>query len=89
LLEMRKSHPNAKSIAFSGGGKIDGLSYLLMAKRLGAKWVLPKPFTIDTFMVAVRDTLEADRLTAAEFKLRDVCSAEIQDAIEDHPIPST
>lgn len=89
LLEMRKSHPNAKSIAFSGGGRIDGLAYLAMAKRLGAKCVLPKPFTIDSFILAVRNTLEVERLTESEVRLRDACSAEIQGAIADHPIPST
>jgi DNA-binding response OmpR family regulator len=46
IMWVRKTNPNTKLIAISGGGYFDSREYLLMAKELGASAVLCKPFEI-------------------------------------------
>lgn len=44
IQEIRAHHSQMKIIAISGGGYTDRLDNLEEAKRLGADWVLKKPF---------------------------------------------
>ncbi len=51
ILRLRRSYPKIKIIAISGAGE----DYLRMAKVLGAERILPKPFTPDELVEAVRE----------------------------------
>ena len=55
ILEIRRSHPEIKVIAMSGGGRSNPQDYLEMAKRFGAKAVLSKPFTNEAIIDAVNN----------------------------------
>ncbi len=50
ILELRRRYPKIKVIAISGAGE----DYLRMAKVLGVEHILPKPFTPDELVEAVR-----------------------------------
>lgn len=52
--------PHIKIIAMSGGGRFGPDSYLPLAKKLGAKKTLQKPFMRDELMSAIKDVLESD-----------------------------
>lgn len=58
IVELRRLSPSLKIIAISGGGVQGNLSYLDMARRLGANDVLVKPFTPDAVVNAVRGLFE-------------------------------
>lgn len=45
IIDIVKQHPDMKIIAISGQGMSAGISYLDMAKRLGAHASIAKPFT--------------------------------------------
>jgi DNA-binding response OmpR family regulator len=61
IMWVRKTHPNTKLIAISGGGYFDSRDYLLMAKELGAKIVLCKPFEIKSLLSGVRRLLGIEK----------------------------
>ena len=61
IMWVRKTHPNTKLIAISGGGYFDSCDYLLMAKELGAKLVLVKPFEIKSLLSGVRRLLGIEK----------------------------
>jgi DNA-binding response OmpR family regulator len=42
--ELKRSHPDARIIAMSGGGRVSAMDYLKIAKAMGASRVLAKPF---------------------------------------------
>lgn len=44
IREVRRSPPETKILAISGGERMDGESYLAMARRFGAHATLSKPF---------------------------------------------
>lgn len=44
IREVKRSHPEIKILAISGGGAIDAKQYLELAQNLGADAVLEKPF---------------------------------------------
>jgi len=44
ILKLRKADPKAKIIAMSGGGSLQPVQLLVMAKELGADECLSKPF---------------------------------------------
>jgi CheY-like chemotaxis protein len=44
ILKLRQADPKAKIIAMSGGGSLQPVQLLVMAKELGADECLPKPF---------------------------------------------
>ena len=44
IIEIKKKLPQAKIIAMSGGGQLDANSYLSIAKKLGVKATITKPF---------------------------------------------
>jgi CheY-like chemotaxis protein len=41
---FRKQHPNVKIVAMSGGGRINGQDFLVIAKFFGADRTINKPF---------------------------------------------
>lgn len=45
IIEAKKTYPNIRLVAISGGGRIDSESYLNTAKYLGADATLKKPFS--------------------------------------------
>ena len=59
IMELRKTHPDVKIIAISGGGHVQPESYLRMAKQLGASRTLAKPFQREELLAAVRELLAA------------------------------
>lgn len=60
ILELKKSNPSVKVIAISGGVGFSGYFDLLsVARLLGAKHIIKKPFTVDEIRKAVNDMLSA------------------------------
>jgi two-component system response regulator (stage 0 sporulation protein F) len=58
IMQLRKSHPMLKVIAISGGSGFSGqIDLLSVAKLLGAKHIIRKPFSVDDIRNAVNDTL--------------------------------
>ena len=55
ILELRRTAPEIKIIAMSGGGRGTTLDYLQIAKRCGAHRTLAKPFEREE----IKKTLEA------------------------------
>lgn len=45
ITELKRTYPELKVIAFSGGGRTRHLDYLEKAKELGADEIIAKPFT--------------------------------------------
>ncbi|HEY8227463.1 MAG TPA: response regulator [Pyrinomonadaceae bacterium] len=58
IIDLRRTYPNVKIMAMSGGGRTSPQDYLDMAKRLGAVEVIAKPFTIDDFLKCVNLVLK-------------------------------
>ena len=57
IVELRRKYPNVKIVALSGGSRIKGNSYLLIASKLGAQQTLPKPFNPEELLSTVREGL--------------------------------
>jgi CheY-like chemotaxis protein len=58
IAELKQEFPDVKIIAISGGGEKSGpYSYLMMAKRLGAKRILMKPIKHQELVEAVSEVL--------------------------------
>lgn len=55
IMELRKSFPEVKIIAISGGGRIGPQSYIEVARALGAQRSFAKPLDRKEFLAAVRD----------------------------------
>ena len=55
--ELLKEYPAAKIVAMSGGGQEGSLNFLKVALHLGAKDMLPKPFTRAKLMEVVKRVL--------------------------------
>jgi len=60
IQELILKQPSIKIIAMSGGGRFGPDSYLPLAKKLGARRTLQKPFMRDDLMNAVNETLVED-----------------------------
>ena len=56
IREVRRGWPDAKIIAFTGGGK-SGMDYLTIARKLGAQLTLEKPLDRKTLIAAVQEVL--------------------------------
>jgi DNA-binding response OmpR family regulator len=56
--EFRRRYAGAKIIAISGGGRRGSEQYLKMARTLGAKQVLEKPFSHREILAAVSEVLQ-------------------------------
>jgi len=59
IIDLRRTHPDVKIMAMSGGGRNSPQDYLDMAKRLGAIEVIAKPFSIDDFLRCVNRALSS------------------------------
>lgn len=59
ILNLRKEFPDVKIAAISGGGRNAPEGYLVMAKKLGAEFVMEKPIDRKAFLK------ELERLAAA------------------------
>ncbi|MBI3799146.1 MAG: response regulator [Deltaproteobacteria bacterium] len=57
MREVRKSFPQVKIIAMSGGGRMGKLDFLPMAESFGAQRTLAKPFERKELLEAVRAVL--------------------------------
>lgn len=53
ILELRRSYPDTRVVAISGGGRLEPMNYLKMAKLLGARRVLAKPFSAADILEAI------------------------------------
>jgi DNA-binding response OmpR family regulator len=58
ILELRKQFPQLPLIAVSGGGRNGPSDYLAIAKRLGVRQTICKPFSRDEILQAVKAALE-------------------------------
>lgn len=58
IIEAKKTLPDIKLIAISGGGMIDSENYLYTAKSLGADLTLKKPFAPDQLISAIKNLTE-------------------------------
>ena len=65
IIELRKIEPDVKVIVISGGGRVNNLDFLEMAKKFGATATLKKPFPIDEFCRVVKSCLEQAPANAA------------------------
>ncbi|MEW6304417.1 MAG: response regulator [Verrucomicrobiota bacterium] len=57
IQELKQAYPACKIIAMSGGMRQGTLDFLPVAKRLGADYVLPKPFNRSELLAAVAEVL--------------------------------
>jgi len=57
IIEARKSHPNIKIIAISGGGRAHHFHPLKIAGKIGADMTLPKPFEPEELLAVVKKIL--------------------------------
>jgi DNA-binding NtrC family response regulator len=58
IMELKKSRPDVRVIAISGGSGFSGqIDLLSVAQLLGAKNIIKKPFTVDEIRVAVNEAL--------------------------------
>ncbi len=58
IIDLRKTHPNLKIIAMSGGAP-HSETYLKMCAQLGAESTLSKPFSLATLNNAIKAALGA------------------------------
>jgi len=57
IRQLRRDYPETQIIAISGGGEIDGNHYLQIARGMGARKILAKPFSYAQLMEAVNELL--------------------------------
>ena len=57
IQEFRRSEPEVKIIAISGGSRHGASDYLRFARAFGARKVLGKPFTRDEMLTAIEEVL--------------------------------
>lgn len=58
IFNLRKSRPNLRVIAISGGGQLPPDSYLKIAQRGGARRILIKPFELRELLIAIEEELK-------------------------------
>ncbi len=61
IIALRQADPNLPIIAISGGGRLEATDFLTMAKKLGARHTLSKPFRRDQLLEAVCECLAEDQ----------------------------
>ena len=57
ILEVKAEDSNVKIIAMSGGGSTKNMTFLDMAKKVGANHTLSKPFKPSVLLDVVKDLL--------------------------------
>jgi DNA-binding response OmpR family regulator len=57
IMELRRTHPGVRVIAMSGGGFKGTVDVLHIAKNLGIRRTLAKPFTREQLLDTVREEL--------------------------------
>lgn len=57
LVELRREFPSVPVIAISGGGRLGTRDYLPIARQLGARRTISKPFSRDEILEAVKSLL--------------------------------
>ncbi len=57
ILALKKINPKVCIIAMSGGGKQNAETYLQVARFLGARRILTKPFSMNELLTAVQGSL--------------------------------
>lgn len=57
IQELRRTHPGTRILAISGGGRVNALEYLTVARKFGAVEVLSKPFSNQDLRQAVETAL--------------------------------
>ena len=58
ITAVKRKHPNVPIIAMSGGGTAASAAEILtQASKIGARMILPKPFTEEELMAAVTEML--------------------------------
>lgn len=62
--EIRKTYPNIKILAVSGGGATRNMTFLEAAQKLGADRTLAKPLGIDDLLQTVSELLSGDSAAA-------------------------
>lgn len=58
IMRLEERDPSVRIIAMSGGALGRTEAYLPMAERLGAVKTLAKPFSLESFLTAVRECLD-------------------------------
>ncbi|MFN4354250.1 response regulator [Parvibaculum sp.] len=53
IIEVKRTQPDLRILAMSGGGKIDGGEFLNLARRLGVNDTISKPFQIVSLLAKV------------------------------------
>jgi DNA-binding response OmpR family regulator len=59
IMELRRAVPGVKIIAISGGGQTGNMTFLDVARYLGAQRAFQKPFELRALLNAVREVLES------------------------------
>jgi DNA-binding response OmpR family regulator len=59
ISDLRKINASVKIIAMSGGGSTHNMSFLQLARKIGAQAILIKPFKPDELLSIVQETLSA------------------------------
>jgi DNA-binding response OmpR family regulator len=59
IMELRREVPEVKIIAISGGGQTGNMTFLEVARYLGAQRAFQKPFELRELLSAVREVLES------------------------------
>lgn len=59
IMDLRKKNPAVKIIAMSGGGRVTSVDYLDIARKVGAKKLLAKPFSREDLRVVLDEILAA------------------------------
>lgn len=59
IRDIRKLSAKVPIIAMSGGGRVGNMSFLAIAKQVGASRTFTKPFDLDQVMDAVNELLKA------------------------------
>ena len=57
MIVLRREFPQARTIAISGGGRNGARDYLPIARQLGARFTIAKPFSRPEILDAVQETL--------------------------------
>ncbi len=57
IMALRKLDPAVKVIAMSGGGRVTSVNYLAIARQVGAKKMLEKPFLSEDIRSAINEVL--------------------------------